>query len=378
MGAPDTVVFSSAIKPDNPEYAAAAAQGSRLWHRSAALAALMLGRTGIAVAGTHGKTTTSGMIVTALQGAGLDPSYCIGSTLATTGRSAGLGSGDCFVVEADESDGTFLQYPARLVVVTNIGVDHLDNWLTADAYRAGFGRFARGDGVEWAVLSADDPGSAALAAELAAEGRQVVTFGVGPDDNEAAGPARVVLQVPGVHNRHNAAAALAVGEILGADPAALVAALGTFRGTARRFELKGEVDGIAVYDDYAHHPDEIAATLAAARTLPHTRVVAAFQPHLFSRTRDFADAFGAALAQADAVVVTDVYPAREEPIPGVTGELVADAVRGHGGTVTYVADLAGVAPALAALARPGDLVLTLGAGSITTAGPQVVALLEAP
>jgi UDP-N-acetylmuramate--alanine ligase len=331
------------------------------------------------------------MIVTALQGAGLDPSYCVGSVLANTGRSAGLGAGDCFVVEADESDGTFLQYPAEIVVVTNIGVDHLDNWVTPAAYRAGFGRFARGQGVAWVVASADDAGSAELADELAAEGRRVVTFGVGRgadrgqapvpaprDVGQAEGPVpdRPLL-VPGRHPLHTALGALAVGEILGADRAALVAALEGFRGTARRFEAKGSVGGIDVYDDYAHHPDEITATLEAARTLHPNRVIAAFQPHLFTRTRDFAGQFGAALAAADIVVVTDVYPAREAPLPGVTGELVADAVHDHGGVVTYVPDLADVPAALAALARPGDLVLTLGAGSITRAGPQLTGLLEA-
>jgi UDP-N-acetylmuramate--alanine ligase len=396
MGRPDTVVFSTAIKESNPEYAAAVAQGARLWHRSTALAALMLGRRGLAVAGTHGKTTTSGMVVTALAAAGLDPSYCIGSPLAG-GTSAELGAGEWFAVEADESDGSFLQYPAELAIVTTLDADHLDNWGTPEHYRAGFGRFTRGEGVRWVVASADDPGARALAESLRADGRHVVTFGAAADADvrltniELKGltpsatlqddgvTVDLTLQVPGRHNLQNAAAAFAAGLLLGASPAALAAGLHSFRGTSRRFEPKGVAAGVAVFDDYAHHPAEIAATLAAARSVlaPPGRLIAAFQPHLFSRTQQFAHEFGAALAAADVAVVTDVYPAREAPVPGVTGELVADAVADCGGTVTYVPELDAVAPALAALARPGDLVLTLGAGSITNLGPEVVALLEA-
>jgi UDP-N-acetylmuramate--alanine ligase len=397
MGRPDTVVFSSAVPPDNPEYAAAEAQGALIWHRSAALGALMLGRRGIAVAGSHGKTTTSGMIVTALAGAGFGPGFVIGSPLAASGRSSGLGSGEWFVVEADESDASFFQYPAELAVITTVDLEgeHLDNWQTAEAYVAGFGRFARGEAVRATVAAADDPGAAALAAALQAEGRRVFTSGEdaaagvrleglkldGPTPSATltggGGPQHLTLQVPGRHNLHNAALAYAAGLVAGAPGEALAQALSGFEGTDRRFMKVGEVRGIRVYDAYAPHPREAEATLAAARTLGPKRIVAAFQPHLFSRTRDFADRFGEALAAADVVVVTDVYPAREEPIPGVTGELVADAVADHGGTVTYVPDLAGVAPALAALAQPGDLVLTLGAGSITAAAPEVVRLLEA-
>jgi UDP-N-acetylmuramate--alanine ligase len=421
LGPVDTVVISSAIRPDNVELVEARRRGLRVWHRSAALAALMLGSLGIGVAGTHGKTTTSAMLAIALTGAGLDPSYVIGAPVAaprgpatpprvTTpapwepirrrlavlpeGGSARLGHGAAFVVEADESDGSFRQYPLRAAIVTTIDADHLDNWGTVENYRQGFAEFARGPGLEMVVCAADDPGAAALAAGLRAEGRLVLTYGEAPTADvrirelvvhgfepqaEVDLPGwsgHLRLQVPGRHNLLNAAAALAVGHWLGVDPAVLVTALAAFRGTARRFTVVGQAAGVTVVDDYAHHPSEVQATLAAARTVqPDGRVVACFQPHLYTRTRDFADAFGAALAAADEAVVTDIYKAREDPLPGITGRLVAAAVTAHGGVVHYVPALADVAEAVAALARPGDLVLTLGAGTITALGPDILQAL---
>ncbi|MDR0990706.1 MAG: UDP-N-acetylmuramate--L-alanine ligase [Propionibacteriaceae bacterium] len=400
LGPVETAVVSSAIRSDNVEYEALRDRGVRLWHRSTALAALMLGRTGVAVAGTHGKTTTTGMIVTALTGLGRDPGYVIGSTLATSGQAAALGTGPEFVVEADESDGSFVNYPAQLAVITNIDQagDHLDHWRTAEAYQAGFAEFARGPQVEQVVISADDPGAAGLLADLRAEGRSVTSFGFSPTADvrltepvlnglhptaqlqlpgaAASWPLR--LSVPGKHNLLNAAAAVAAGLALGAEPSDLVSTLADFRGTARRFEFKGEIDGITVVDDYAHHPTEIAATVAAARTVADgRRLVAAFQPHLFSRTRDLADQLGASLAAVDALVVTDIYPAREAPLPGVTGQLVAQAADRHGLSAIYQPQLSEVAATLRQLVQPGDLVLTLGAGSITTVGPALLMALGA-
>ena len=389
----DTVVVSSAVRESNPELAAARAAGLRVWHRSAALAALMLGRRGVAVTGTHGKTTTTGMVAEMLTACGQDPSYVIGSPLASSGLSWHLGAGDAFVVEADESDGSFLQYPAEIVVLTNIEADHLDNWGTAENYRDGFVRLATLPGVRTVVLNADDPGARGVAGPIRGSGKRVVTVGEAADADvrlsglELDGPTAraqltssddagaVALQVPGRYNLHNAAAAYAVARALGVSGPAARAAAGVFAGTHRRFQFIGEAGGARVYDDYAHHPTEVRALLVAARAVAGPgRVIACFQPHLFTRTRDFAGEFGAALALADEVVVLDVYPAREDPIPGVTGELVARAAAAAAGPdrVHYVADKAAAPQALAALLRPGDLVLTVGAGDVTLVGPALV------
>lgn len=395
LGVAETVVVSSAIRADNVELAEARARGLRVWHRSAALAALMVGRTGVAVTGTHGKTTTTGMIATMLVELGLDPGYVIGSPLTSTGQSSALGTGEMFVVEADESDGSFLQYPAPVAVITNVEADHLDNWGTAEAYRDGFVAFGTAPGVELVVASADDPGAREVSDALRVAGKRLVTYGeaahadvrledlrfdsAGSHAMLAGGP--IHLRVPGRFNLHNAAAAYAVAVALGldADPDAVRAALGTFAGTHRRFQFRGEGDGIRVYDDYAHHPTELVATLGASRPLVGDgRLVVCFQPHLFSRTAEFADELGAALALADVVVACGIYPAREDAadFPGVTGALVAEAARRAGAQVAYVEDIADAAPALDALVRPGDLVLTVGAGDVTGVGPELVALLS--
>ncbi|HHU38563.1 MAG TPA: UDP-N-acetylmuramate--L-alanine ligase [Propionibacterium sp.] len=399
LGDARTVVVSSAIKPGNPELDEALRRGLRVWHRSAALGALMLGRRGVAITGTHGKTTTTGMVATMLTRLGTDPGYVIGSPLATTGESAALGTGEAFVVEADESDGSFLQYPAQVVVVTNIEADHLDNWGTPEAYVDGFVRMGAAEAVEVVVMTADERPSREVAASLRGLGKTVLTYGEAPDadirlsdleltpattaatlradDDEG----RLVLAVPGRYNLHNAAAAYAVGRALGLPGEALREALGTFTGTHRRFESKGEAAGVRVFDDYAHHPTEVAAVLHAARprVVPDGRLVACFQPHLFSRTRDFLDEFAAALALADVVVVCGIYPAREDAadFPGVTASALADRVRGLGHDALVVEDLGDVAPALAEVVREGDLVLTIGAGSVTTVGAELVTLLGA-
>ncbi|RLP11174.1 UDP-N-acetylmuramate--L-alanine ligase [Propionibacterium australiense] len=398
-----TVVVSSAIRPDNPELVAARRAGLRIWHRSTALAALMLGHRTISVAGTHGKTTTSAMIATMISAAGTDPSYVIGSPLATTGRSAHIGHGDCFIVEADESDGSFWQYPTNIAVITNIEADHLDNWGDPENYAAGFARFATAGPVGQIVINADDPGARALTEQLRREPSttaRILTYGEAPDADVRLTDIRfrgmtsharlsldgrehaLDLSVPGRHSLWNAAAAFAVGRLLGLADDALLAGAASFAGTHRRFQLLGTAerdDGtVTVVDDYAHHPTEIAATLSAGRRVAgQGRLVACFQPHLFSRTRDFANAFGQVLAQADLVVLTDVYPAREEPIPGVTGELVADAARAAGAHVRYVQDKTALPGELASLVRGGDLVMTIGAGDITRVGPALLDRLEA-
>lgn len=397
LGDAETVVVSSAIREPNVELARARSRGLRIYHRSAALASLMVGHRGVAVTGTHGKTTTSAMIAHALTVAGADPSFVIGSPLALTGSSSHAGGGDAFVVEADESDGSFRQYPAQVVVVTNIEADHLDNWITGEAYAEGFVELASASQVELVVLSADDPGTVALTRRLASNATKVVTFGTAPTADVrltdlafegTTATARLVtddfsgtlrLSVPGRYNLLNAAAAFVVGRELGIGGSELLAAAATFGGTHRRFQHTATVAGVRIYDDYAHHPTEVGATLAAARTAAGKgRVVACFQPHLFTRTRDFSAEFGAALAAADRIVVLDIYPAREDPIPGITGELVADAAAAVAGShqVTYVADKGAGAQALADIVGPGDLVLTIGAGDVHLLGPELARLLQ--
>ncbi|MER7544149.1 UDP-N-acetylmuramate--L-alanine ligase [Actinomadura sp.] len=404
VGDADTVVVSTAIRETNPELVAARERGLRVLHRSEALASLMAGRRAVAVAGTHGKTTTTSMLTVALQHAGADPSYCIGGQLVTTGLGADEGSGDVFVAEADESDGSFLRYTPHIAVVTNVEADHLDNYGGFEMVKENFARFV--DRVEpggTLVAGADDPVAMELAGRARARGLAVRTYGTaeGADlrvtgftprglgsrftvegsGEGGDGAGEVVLAVPGRHNALNAAAVVAVAQALGVDGAAVRAGLAAFGGAMRRLERKGEAGGVEVFDSYAHHPTELTADLEATRDYLGEqgrggRIVAVFQPHLYSRTRFFAAEFGAALGLADAAVVLDVYGAREDPEPGVTGALVADAV--PAGTETVYAPVRDEAPAVAAsLARPGDVVITLGAGDVTQLGPLVLDRLAA-
>jgi UDP-N-acetylmuramate--alanine ligase len=401
LGDADTLVVSTAIRPDNPELVEAQRRGLRVLHRAAALASLMLGHQGIAVAGTHGKTTTTSMITTVLLHSGAQPSYVIGGILAETGVGAAEGSGAAVVVEADESDGSFLMLAPDAVVVTSVEADHLDNYGSLAAIEQAFAAFA-GKITDGGLLlaCADDSGARALipkvrpgvtaltygaaagaayrVTEVQAKGmRTALSVTAGPGTVlAAAGPVQLEIAVPGRHNALNAAAAFALTVQLGVSVADAVAGLAAYRGARRRMELKGEGDGVQVIDSYAHHPTELAADLAAAREISAGgRVIAIFQPHLFSRTRIFAADFGAALGNADEVLVLDVYAAREDPEPGVTGKLVSDAVPGSG--AVYLPDQAAVPAAIAGLAKPGDLVLTMGAGDVTALGPQIVAALQA-
>ena len=373
VGEADTLVVSTAVREDNPEYAEAVRRGLRVLPRSAALAAVMAGRRVVAVAGTHGKTTTTSLLTVALQAAGADPTYAIGGDLAATGVNAAEGTGPVFVAEADESDGAFLHYAPYAAIVTNVEADHLDHWGSEDAYRRAFDDFADTlDPDGFLVCCVDDAGAAALADRQEARGRRVVRV-------SASAPgalAEVRLWSPGAHYLADALAALAAGVGLGYEAADLVRGIASYTGTKRRMELKGEAGGVRVYDSYAHHPTEIAGDLEAARALAGAgRVVVAFQPHLVSRTRIFGAQMGAALGAADEVVVLDVYLAREDADPSVTGALVADAVPLPADRVAYVPSFDGAAAALAARARPGDLVLTLGAGTVTEIGPRVLELL---
>jgi len=395
LGPADTLVVSSAIRAANPELVEANRRGLRVLHRAAALASLMVGRQVIAVTGTHGKTSTTSMIATALIEAGADPAYAIGGVLAATGVGAADGTGRYFVAEADESDGSFLMYAPDVAVVTNVEADHLDNYGTEAAYRASFEAFigrVRPGGL--VITCADDAGTRDLADRARARGLRVVSYGESADADYriaavttggmrtaltiaiSQGPLGAAefdlqLHVPGRHNALNATAAFAAAVEVGVEPGRVAAGLASFRGAARRLEPKGEARGVRVLDTYAHHPTELAADLRAARDIAADggRVIAVFQPHLFSRTRIFSAEFGAALGLADEAVVLDVYAAREDPEPGVTGRLVADAVPGGARYVPVFADVPAV---VAALARPGDLVLTMGAGDITKMGPLVL------
>ena len=399
----DTVVTTpSAIGDRNLEIVAARQLGIPVIPRAAALASIMTGKRGIAVSGTHGKTTTTSMLTTVLRHSGADPSYVIGGILAETGLGADEGSGDWFVAEADESDGSFLMLSPTAAIVTCIEAEHLDNYKDLAEIEATFAAFV-GKLPDGGLLVAgrDDPRAAALAeaaAEAAVPPKRVRTYGESPEADyrvtgvtglgmatrltvepgeRAAAPEPVTLTigVPGRHNALNATAAFAAAVELGLPPGVAASGLAAYRGVARRMEPKGEADGVRVLDCYAHHPTEIAADLTAAREVADGgQVIAVFQPHLYSRTRFFAAEFGAALGLADEALVLDVYAAREEPEPGVTGMMIVAAV--PGGRARFVPDAAAVPDVIAGLAKPGDLVLTMGAGDVTLLGPKIVAALR--
>jgi UDP-N-acetylmuramate--alanine ligase len=392
----ETVVVSSAIRPDNPELVAARERGLAVLPRAVALAAVMAGRRSVAVAGTHGKTSTTSMLTVAVQACGADPSFAIGGDLNESGSNAHAGEGDIFVAEADESDRSFLLLAPFAAIVTNVEADHLDNYGDLAAVEQAFDRFVGTvDPDGFVVVCADDPGAARL--RIVDTPGRLRTYGTADDadlrmvDIEVARAGtswtavldgrvlgRVGIQVPGEHMARNSAAALLAGLELGLPLAGLVEGLGRFGGVHRRFEFKGTADGVRVYDDYAHHPTEVRAQLRAARAVAGTgRLVVAFQPHLYSRTLKFAEGFGRALGLADEVVVMDVYGAREDPVPGVTGAMVAEAVPLPPERVVFEPSWSAAAPALAARARSGDLVLTMGAGDVSMVGPEVLEVLRA-
>jgi UDP-N-acetylmuramate--alanine ligase len=380
------VVASAAVSPDHPDLRRARDLGIPIVPRKRALADLVTGQTTVAIAGTHGKTTTTVMTTEVLAAAGLDPTGLAGGRVAAWGGNARVGSDRLFVVEADEYDQAFLELRPTVAVVNNVEPDHLECYGgSVEAMEAAFVTFARR--ARRVLVGTDDPGADRVASRLGSEtwrfGAAGAAVGMEVMALEAEGSratvrlpdgSRVTLElaVPGMHNLRNATAAIGVAFALQADVAAGAAALGHFGGVGRRFEWLGEVRGIVVVDDYAHHPTELAATLAAARqAYPARRLVAVFQPHLYSRTAAQGKAMGAALAAADVAFVTEVYGAREAPIPGVTGALVADAA----GTARFVATRSALLEAVGAEVRPGDLVLTLGAGDITAFGPALLARL---
>jgi UDP-N-acetylmuramate--alanine ligase len=395
LGTADTVVVSTAIRTENPELSAARERGLRVLPRAVALASVMAGRRSVAVAGTHGKTSTTSMLTVAVQACGADPSFAIGGDLNESGSNAHAGEGDIFVAEADESDRSFLLLSPFGAIVTNVEADHLDNYGDLAAVEAAFDRFMETvDPDGFVVVCADDPGAARLRtvptkARLWTYGRAadadlvLADLDVAQDGTSytaifrGCDLGRVRIQVPGEHMALNSAAALLAGLELGLPADGLIDGLARFGGVHRRFELKGSVGGVRVYDDYAHHPTEVSAQLRAARAVAGSgRLVVAFQPHLYSRTREFAEGFGQALGLADEVVVMEIYGAREDPVPGITGAMVADAVPLPAERVLFEPSWSAAAPALAARARPGDLVLTMGAGDVSMVGPEVLEALR--
>ena len=394
------VVVSTAILPNNPELAAAYERGLAVWHRAKMLARLGQGLDTLAVAGTHGKTTTSAMLASTLDAMGKDPTFLIGGIVRAYGTNAHSGTGNAYVVEADESDKSFTYLSPKAVLVTNIEADHLDHYHDLDEIYGKFKEFIGSVPADGAVVvCADDEALVRLARSC---GRAVRTYGFSPEADvrvESWEPRGVgsaftlsmpdgsvvegsIKQNPGAHNALNGAGVIALLDLLGYDAQAAARALAGFAGVRRRFDLVGEAFGVTVVDDYAHHPTEIAATIAAARKLDFKRVRVLFQPHRYSRaplfTEVLKDEFGSAFDQADAVAFMDVYPAGETPVPGVSGKTFLAPVLEHAGhpPAEYIARRADVVSRLADASCPGDLILTMGAGDVTAIGPQLIDALR--
>ncbi|TQL48148.1 UDP-N-acetylmuramate--L-alanine ligase [Homoserinimonas aerilata] len=391
IGAADTLVVTGAISEDNPEYRAARDRGTPIIHRAQALAWLTRQDRLVAVAGAHGKTTSTAMIVTALKALGADPSFVNGGVIRSLGVSAAYGSGEVFVVEADESDGSFLLYDTSVVLVTNVDPDHLDHYGSREAFEEAFISFADAAD-ELVVISSDDPGAVDITSRLSA--RRVLTFGT-----DASADVRlhsvesgatvsftlswegfdhaVEMKVAGMHNAINAAGAFAVLVGLGFDPRRSLDAIAGFEGAERRFEFRGEVRGVRVFDDFAHHPTEVEAALSGARGVAAGgRVIPIFQPHLFTRTRDMAGEFAQAFERlADHTVIVPIYGARQDPLPGVTGALIAEQF-GDPDVVRYFDGWQQAAEYAASIAREGDLLVPMGGGDIHLIIPQLLAALD--
>ena len=394
----DTVVISTAIPERNPGLVYAREHGIQVWHRSHMLAYLGRGKKTLACAGTHGKTTTSSMLATMIDGMGLDPSFLIGGTVQAYGTNAKCGAGDYYIVEADESDGSFVHLSPYAALITNIEADHLDHYGTVEAIYEAFGDFLSLLPEEGAaVVCADDPKLAQIARST---GKRTITYG------EAGNPAaqstfqitgRVgigssfvvtfpdgstveasISRSPGRHNVLNATGILTIAWALGLDMEAAVKALSAFGGVKRRFDLVGEAAGVTVVDDYAHHPTEIKATLAAAAKLGFNHVHVLFQPHRYTRTESLARMFADAFDEASSVTVMDVYAAGEAPIPGVSGKTIVESIMNHNHrcNLAWMPHRMEIAPYLRTKLKPGDLLITMGAGDVTSMGPQILSALR--
>jgi UDP-N-acetylmuramate--alanine ligase len=394
LGDPEIVVVSSAIPNDNPEVAEARRHGIPVWQRARMLAALAGDRKTVAVAGTHGKTTTSSLAATTFIAMGLDPTFLVGGEVRDAGSNARCGTGDLYVVEADESDGSFLHLDPYVAIVTNVEADHLDHYSGIEEVVATFREFVGRIHLDGAlVVCADDERAMSLASSCPA---RVVSYGLSNDaqircfglrahaighDFEVAFPDGHIVACsiasPGVHNVVNATAVMACAWVLGHDSEAAAAGIAAFGGVKRRFETVAEADGVWIVDDYAHHPTEVKATIAAARTATKGRVWVLFQPHRYSRTAALSREFGEAFGDADRVVLMDVYSAGETPVPGVSGKTIVDAVLVHDphATLAYFPHRTDIGAYLATRLRTGDLIMTMGAGDVTAMGPEIVRAL---
>jgi len=391
----DVLVYSSAVAPDNPEVTEARKRKIPVIRRAEMLAEVMRLKYGIGIAGTHGKTTTTSMVSLILMEGGIDPTVIVGGRLhGLAGSNARLGKGDFIVVEADEFDRSFLSITPTIAVLTTLETDHLDCYRDLEDIKSAFIQFAQKvPFYGFVVLCLDEPALQDIMPKIK---KKIITYGLnGQADlqamdivhkqntsrflvvREGQDLGEIQLQIPGKHNVQNALAAIAVGLELKVPFDKVKAGIEKFTGVFRRWEVKAEVDGITVIDDYAHHPTEIRATLAGAKSGWRRRVIAVFQPHLYSRTRDFYDDFGRAFFNADVLVVTDVYPAREEPIQGVTGELIANAAKQYGHKqVHYVPDKKSVPDFLKSIVQKGDMVITMGAGDIWKFGEDYIKKLK--
>ncbi len=390
----DLIVLSTAIAPENPERIAGEKAGTPLIARANALAILMSGKRSVAVAGTHGKTTTTSMLTVALQSAGCDPSFSIGGMINSSGTNAYAGSGDIFVAEADESDGSFLAYKPFGAIITNIELDHVDHFQDLDAIYALFVEFINSiQAGGFLVACGGDAGVQEVLSRITRTDIQIVTYGVGECDwsidrillSPTSSVARVAhhgkimgeleLVVPGEHNLLNALAALGAGHLLGIQSAQMTKGIGSFTGTRRRFEFKGEVHGIRVVDDYGHHPTEIRVTLETARNyVGEGRVIVLFQPHRYSRTQAFAQEFADALSLADELFLLEVYPASELPIPGVSSLLISQKM--NPAHVHYQPSMVEAIESVTKEAKSGDLIITLGAGDVSSLAPVIISSLD--
>jgi UDP-N-acetylmuramate--alanine ligase len=389
LGNPDTVVVTSALWPTNPEYLLAKERGIPVIHRSQALAKLASSKRLIAVAGAHGKTTSTGMVITALIGLGQDPSFVNGGVINSVGQSSSSGSGELFVIEADESDGSFLLYDTAVSLITNVDPDHLDHYGSIEAFHQVFADFAN-KSKELVVISSDDQGAKEVAKLIT---RPMITFGEAKEATvrvqNIKQDARVsfelvykdqkssaTLILAGKHNALNAAGAVATLVGLGFDFQQSLLEVAKFEGTERRFELHGKERGVSVYDDFAHHPTEVEAALNGARAVVGSgKLITVFQPHLYSRTRLFAREFAEVLAKSDEVVLLDIYAAREDPEPGVTGELILNSFSDQA-KIHYVPNWDDASAKAAALANSGDFILTMGCGDVYRMVPQLLQALK--
>jgi UDP-N-acetylmuramate--alanine ligase len=389
LGDPDTVVVTSALWPTNPEYLLAKERGIPVIHRSQALAKLASSKRLIAVAGAHGKTTSTGMVITALMSMGQDPSFVNGGVINSVGQSSSSGTGELFVIEADESDGSFLLYDTAISLITNVDPDHLDHYGSIEAFHKVFADFANRSR-ELVVISSDDQGAKEVAKLIT---KPMITFGEAKDATvrvqNIKEDARVsfelvykeekssaTLILAGRHNALNAAGAVATLVSLGFDFQASLLEVAKFEGTERRFELHGQERGVSVYDDFAHHPTEVQAALNGARAVVGSgKLITVFQPHLYSRTRLFAKEFAQVLAESDEVVLLDIYAAREDPEPGVTGELILNNFSDQS-KIHYVPNWEAASAKAASLADSGDFIVTMGCGDVYRMVPQLLQALK--